>query len=56
MSVVWNNTQVLEFLEFNKNESIKWDPKENNHKNRNLVPDAWKKIVDNFSELNSNKK
>lgn len=40
----WTNQQVLQFLELYEQEELLWNPKHENHKNRNLTYDAWKQI------------
>lgn len=45
----WTNDIVLEFLDFYENEPVIWMAKHKDHKNRNAVNDAWKRIQDNIS-------
>jgi len=40
----WSNETVMEFLELYERESIIWNASDPNHKNRNQVLDAWKRI------------
>ncbi|CAG9772281.1 unnamed protein product [Ceutorhynchus assimilis] len=45
----WTNDIVLEFLDHYENEPVIWMAKHKDHKNRNAVNDAWKRIQDNIS-------
>lgn len=45
----WSNDLVIEFLELYEKEPIIWNPRDPNHKNRNCINDAWKRIGDNIS-------
>lgn len=40
----WSNENVLEFLDLYENEVIIWNAGHIDHKNRNLIYDAWKRI------------
>ncbi|CAH1996259.1 unnamed protein product [Acanthoscelides obtectus] len=44
----WSNETVLQFLDFYEQESLIWKPWLSDHKNRNLVFDAWKRIEKNM--------
>ncbi|KAJ8945153.1 hypothetical protein NQ318_001618 [Aromia moschata] len=44
----WSNENILAFLDFYEAESIVWNSGHNDHKNRNLVYDAWKRIERNM--------
>lgn len=45
----WSNEVVLEFLDLYAEEPIIWFSKHPNHKNRNAVQDAWKRIEEKIS-------
>ncbi|XP_028163793.1 uncharacterized protein LOC114355257 [Ostrinia furnacalis] len=47
----WSNASVIEFLELLQGEPILWKHRTNstNHKNRNLIKDAWIRIKTDFS-------
>nr|XP_037871297.1 uncharacterized protein LOC105841283 [Bombyx mori] len=45
----WNNTKVMEFIEFLQNESTIRDPQKKSHKNRMAANDAWERIKNCFS-------
>ncbi|CAH1183961.1 unnamed protein product [Phaedon cochleariae] len=45
----WSNEVVLEFLSLYEEESSIWNPRDPNHKNRNLIHDAWKRIEEKMS-------
>lgn len=45
----WSNDLVLEFLSFYEGEPAIWNPRDPDHKNRNLVHDAWKRIEEQMS-------
>lgn len=45
----WSNEVVMEFLTLYENEPIIWHAKHPEHKNRNKVHDAWKRIQDTMS-------
>lgn len=40
---------MLEFIELLQGEPCIWNPKNKNHKNRNLVNDAWVRVKNSFS-------
>ncbi|KAG8264814.1 hypothetical protein J6590_004839 [Homalodisca vitripennis] len=40
----WPNELVLDFLQYYENEPVIWNPSHPNHKNRNEIYDAWKRI------------
>ncbi|RVE54384.1 hypothetical protein evm_000869 [Chilo suppressalis] len=40
----WDNTTVLRFIELYKNNACIWNPKHENHKDRQSVNEAWKNI------------
>lgn len=40
----WSNEKVLEFIQFFEMESLIWDPRNPDHKKKNLVFDAWVRI------------
>ncbi|XP_072399248.1 uncharacterized protein [Diabrotica undecimpunctata] len=44
----WSKENVFEFLHFYEEESIIWNAGHNDHKNRNLTHDAWKRIEINM--------
>ncbi|XP_030034741.2 uncharacterized protein LOC115450773 [Manduca sexta] len=41
----WSHERVLEFIELLEGEPCIWNPKSESHKNRNLVNDAWTRII-----------
>ncbi|XP_039297249.1 uncharacterized protein LOC120354333 [Nilaparvata lugens] len=45
----WTNEIVIEFLDLYEQEPIIWNPVNEEHKDRNKVYDAWKRIQSNFS-------
>lgn len=45
----WSMEETIEFLDRFEMENILWDPKHPEHKDRNLVHDAWKRIQTGFS-------
>lgn len=45
----WSNEVVLEFLDLYENEPVIWCTKHPEHKNRNAINDAWKRIEDTIS-------
>lgn len=45
----WSNEVVLEFLSLYEAEPIIWNPRDPNHKNRNSIHDAWKRIEEQMS-------
>lgn len=49
MSENWTNEAVLEFLSLYEKHSVIWDAQNMNHKNRNIVNDAWNDIQREFS-------
>lgn len=40
----WPNEVILEFLDYYENEPVIWNASALNHKNRNEIYDAWKRI------------
>lgn len=44
----WSNETVLQFLDFYEQESLIWNASDSDHKNRNLIFDAWKRIEKNM--------
>lgn len=49
MSENWKNEAVLEFLNIYEKYPVIWDSRNMNHKNRNIVNDAWNDIQKEFS-------
>ncbi|KAB0802692.1 hypothetical protein PPYR_04878 [Photinus pyralis] len=45
----WSNEVTFEFLDLYEREAVIWDPSHAQHKNRNDVYDAWKRIQTEFS-------
>ncbi|KAJ8930817.1 hypothetical protein NQ314_016349 [Rhamnusium bicolor] len=45
----WSNEVVLEFLDLYENEPVIWCAKHLDHKNRNAINDAWKRIEEKIS-------
>lgn len=45
----WTNDVVFEFLDLYGNETVIWCAKHREHKNRNAINDAWKRIKDKIS-------
>ncbi|GBP78603.1 hypothetical protein EVAR_65031_1 [Eumeta japonica] len=48
MSTAWPHSEILNFLEFYRAETIIWNPKHKNHKDKNKVSDAWNRISNNM--------
>ena len=46
--MAWNNEVTLKFLDIYQKEPIIWDPSHKQHKSRNDVYDAWKRIQTEF--------
>lgn len=45
----WNNESVFEFIELVQGEPCIWNPKNRDHKNKNMITDAWVRINNIFS-------
>lgn len=45
----WSNEVTLEFIRLYEQHPVIWNPKDVQHKNRNLVADAWQDICDSLS-------
>lgn len=45
----WTNELTIEFLDLYEKETAIWDPKDQLHRNRDIVFDSWKKIKDSMS-------
>lgn len=45
----WTNELTIEFLDLYEKENAIWDPKDQLHRNRDVVFDSWKKIKDSMS-------
>ncbi|KAL7644892.1 UNVERIFIED_CONTAM: hypothetical protein RMT77_004709 [Armadillidium vulgare] len=45
----WSNELVLQFLDLYENEPILWNPSHYQHKNREEIYDAWKRIRENMN-------
>ncbi len=40
----WSNDEVIEFLQLYESHPQIWNPRHPDHKNRNIVHDAWKEM------------
>ena len=49
----WSNEHVMLFLDFYEQEPVIWNASDENHKNRNLVYDAWKRMERNLGNTYS---
>lgn len=49
MTENWSNETIMEFLNLYEKYPVIWDPQNVNHKNRNLVFDAWAAIANEMS-------
>ncbi|CAI6375565.1 unnamed protein product [Macrosiphum euphorbiae] len=49
MFIIWTNELTIEFLDLYEKEIAIWDPKDQLHRNRDIVFDSWKKIKDLMS-------
>lgn len=49
MSENWTNEAILEFLSIYEKYAVIWDSENMNHRNRNIVNDAWNEIQREFS-------
>ncbi|CAG9095602.1 unnamed protein product [Plutella xylostella] len=48
MATAWPHSEILKFLEYYRAETIIWNPKHKNHKDKNKVSDAWNRISNNM--------
>ena len=51
LEMAWKNEVTLKFLDIYQKEPIIWDPSHKQHKSRNDVYDAWKRIQTEFSSI-----
>lgn len=47
----WSNEVTLKFLEFYESERLLWDSKDENHKMKHKVHDAWRRISVNMGDV-----